>query len=184
MVSVLSLITAAGMCAMWIRSYWYWDEIVYSIPAADDRPNTFVWRGWQRSAASERGHILLTSKSGGLWTHYRNGWGVTRLEIDWPPVPPRSPAGFLGSLRIQWESDFIRATPYHFHIRKLVFPYWCVTAILALPVMLRVLIAPRIFRSWRAGQFESVRCTVCGYDLRATPDRCPECGVKAPFQSN
>lgn len=50
-------------------------------------------------------------------------------------------------------------------------PYWMVT------LGLGFVPALWLGQSWRQrGELYHGCCTVCGYDLRATPDRCPECG--------
>ena len=50
-------------------------------------------------------------------------------------------------------------------------PYWLVLLAAAAPGTLCVAV-----RRLPRRRFPYVRCPVCGYDLRATPDRCPECG--------
>jgi hypothetical protein len=52
-------------------------------------------------------------------------------------------------------------------------PYWFLLAVLGLPFILRALARLRMRRRC----IQRGLCPVCGYDLRATAGRCPECGA-------
>ena len=54
----------------------------------------------------------------------------------------------------------------------MVAPYWAIAGVLGvLPLAWAV--------HWRLqrGRVKAGCCVACGYDLRATPERCPECGA-------
>ncbi len=58
--------------------------------------------------------------------------------------------------------------------RNVVFPYWC--------ALMPSLIFPTLWlarRTRHRRRRAAGRCHHCGYDLRATPGRCPECGTAA-----
>ena len=59
----------------------------------------------------------------------------------------------------------------------LIFPYWCALLLLTLPTigLLRLTFVTRR----RDHRLLAGCCAACGYDLRATPERCPECGALA-----
>ena len=60
-------------------------------------------------------------------------------------------------------------------------PYWCPAALLALlPVLwLGRSLFIRRRESSALWSRRMKRCSACGYDLRASPERCPECGAAA-----
>ncbi len=59
-----------------------------------------------------------------------------------------------------------------------VAPFWLLTAVTAALPMVWTTRRLRARRAWTAGC-----CPSCGYDLRASPERCPECGTIASANS-
>ncbi|MFI5382311.1 MAG: hypothetical protein ACHRHE_23695 [Tepidisphaerales bacterium] len=81
----------------------------------------------------------------------------------------------------QYERGQVVST-FHFYmdIVRFVIPFWLVLPVVFLPATLLPLEWHIRSRRWR---IEDLRrqghCTSCGYDLRATPERCPECGAES-----
>jgi len=62
----------------------------------------------------------------------------------------------------------------------IIVPYWFLTLAMA------VLCAGVVYRSGLLRRWIRSRpglCLICGYDLRASKDRCPECGTAIPPQT-
>jgi hypothetical protein len=57
-------------------------------------------------------------------------------------------------------------------LQRLRVPYW-----LPIGVTLLLPVSRWLYRQRRVGRAPILACSRCGYDLRATPDRCPECGA-------
>jgi hypothetical protein len=69
------------------------------------------------------------------------------------------------------------AWPGHSSFQILI-PYWLLTTVSAILPLFKLRPALR----WPKKRYRLSHglCLVCGYDLRATPDRCPECGTVPP----
>jgi hypothetical protein len=69
---------------------------------------------------------------------------------------------------------YIDSIPPPRSVRIIYFPHWFAALLFAILPTVRLRSILRTRRENRIGL-----CQHCGYDLRATPDRCPECGAVA-----
>jgi hypothetical protein len=158
--AAVSMLACLGSGALWVRSYWSSDYL--GRVDADRR----AWVG----ALSMSG--ILRIERGQYATGYF-GWQFStaapsslQREID---ARDRAGGRLLHRLgfayaRIDYNGGNIR--------RALYLPHW---AMFLAAALLPADWLRRTIRQRR--QQKTGLCPECGYDLRATPDRCPECGA-------
>jgi hypothetical protein len=128
---------------------------------------------WARSYGGADAISLPMSHSIGIYIHSNEGW--TRYAF----VKYRSHPSENKALWYRWPRGGTKNNPFGFDYFStelsagfgLTLPDWlqCIVALI-LPALW--------FRARRRMRNAPMNaCAKCGYDLRATPDRCPECGA-------
>ena len=182
LLTILSLLLCVAVGVMWVRGqrsadWFHWTQT----REHEWRRETLVGGGDGFYVS----HQWFFFDNSGAARKYAAGLGETSGFSHEASEPQKNPySGTLwnrlgfgmvpGALRTDTSSD----GPYRYVFSHAHVPYWFVVVVLALPSCLWL--ARARARRVRARRARLGKCTRCGYDLRATPDRCPECGTTAP----
>ena len=176
--SALSLLLFVAVVVLWVRSHWVHDRVFVLRESG-------TWDTW-----SGLGHLQIAkvydtpAATGTAWltasttTPVQGDFGAWKIVWGFGPTEfwPIPTAG----LQRGSHQRFTRRLPRHpliqehdrpFRYSAVVLPYWVLGAMLVT--------APLTWATLRISRRRRKRslCPACGHDLRATPDRCPECGT-------
>jgi len=164
----LSAACATMVVAWWVRSHFATDGVGYTHGGAEEYSSYYVTSG--------RGQVLFAygrvvqDPSRPVKSHFRRDRGPAQRRLESTTLLRR--AGFYYA---------------HVHVRgshemvNVVFPHWLVALPFAVIPAWHIPSAARRRRRLTRGL-----CPQCGYDLRGSPGRCPECGSgsSAPAPAN
>jgi hypothetical protein len=170
----VSAVLGVGVCVLWVRSYWVCERVYITQggpPDPDDRSRLLS------GGSAQSNHGWLEFEHG---HRFGGGW-FERKEPFFRRVSPDNSESRVGYVTTRpWAShdlsprgiDFDGWTTDTAGYSAIFIRHWIVLAPLA--------VAPAVWLvRRRLGNRRKCAgcCRNCGYDLRATPDRCPECGT-------
>ena len=205
--SAVSLVLCAATCVLWVRSYWVTDRLTSTYgpawqPAGPSDPNADgVLTRHIRTVTVARAGLSAQS----VYEEWRRppppagaGGGTGRWVRRTSPALTYYPAiawdySSGSNAGGRWDGlgfEFSRWAPRNATVGAPLSRnsnQWVTSATVPLPA---VAAAAAIFPALRcrsarrlrtARWHRECRCPACGYDLRATPDRCPECGAERAY---
>ena len=154
---------------VWLFSYAGWQQLTYRYPASHQA------RGIGLEISAGLGRLII------YWD--------TGARVVYPPAGLTHQSGESGDLLHPWQTAFTRHAfaaalldptfPQVASGYELRFPLWLPTILLLAVSCWRVPPSMKRYRRRVRGM-----CEACGYDLRASPDRCPECGMSRSIESD
>ena len=190
--TVLSLVLCVVTVAAWVRSYWLsemWTRGHQELGA--DSHRKWLWQF--ASAGGSVSYFGYSEDVHGLGKFNPQVLADLRAILSVPAN--RDTRGYQSRPRTQGRATFGLTTTLGFGFKfhrdapappstgsswscSMTVPYWAVTGACAVPLAVCLRCIRRRHKGDRADQDPaSLRCPACGYDCRATPDRCPECGT-------
>jgi hypothetical protein len=182
--SAVSLLLCVAVCVLWVRSYWvgdHWACNSLSKHQQTTRADYYTDEEYLANRAIDGYYVV--SELGVVWAQHETGWDTfnqwhpPQFWTSTPQFAPFEETTFLRSLHFAYEGGAVWSDK----------PWIVTVPHAALAVTFAAAPAAwlvrRLLRYQRARRSARGLCAKCGYDLRASPERCPECGTPAPTAS-